>query len=231
MNFFLMLILLNTITYECTGCHPFASLVEKGEMGSQKSVMEKKGEGVKVLSSFEVKGTGFVLKWLGIEWVKRGKHSQMDMERCEMCHEEHGITLYPDEGGDCKGCHDWLREIPEGGELIISGGHKKVFHEGFVGPRPGIKVRAINPGCRGCHNLMEGKHGAITQCTDCHNFSILGIHDSHTELIEETAKFNDVKPQEACGFCHFQGDERYRAGCYNCHLSGHNPTLYYWKTQ
>jgi hypothetical protein len=116
-------------------------------------------------------------------------------------------------------------------KLILSGAHSGIFKKGFVGEKKGIKVQLLNPGCTGCHNLREGRHGAITQCTECHDFSSFGIHDSHTETIKGTAELNGIESEKVCGFCHPVGNNLYKAGCYNCHLSGHNPELYYWRTK
>jgi len=243
MTFFICLFLIAFDIENCKGCHSPQSLHQKGEEGSQKSVMERRGEGVKVIAFFDVKGMGFVLKWLGVEWVKRGRHSETDIKRCELCHEGHEIIKYPEDGKSCNGCHYWLGEVEEKGiggsfsgsirpeNLILSGAHHSIFSKGFAGKRAGMKVQLINSGCTGCHNLREGRHGAITQCTDCHDFSSRGIHDSHMKNIKETAELNGMDPEKTCGFCHPKGDDLYKAGCYNCHLSGHNPEIYYWKTK
>lgn len=70
----------------CKSCHSPEYLLNKGKIGSPKIIMEEYGEGVKVIFAFEVKGVGFSIKYMEIEWVKRGRHSMGDMANCVVCH-------------------------------------------------------------------------------------------------------------------------------------------------
>ena len=112
--------------------------------------------------------------------------------------------------------------------------HAQIFREGYQrleGNYDRIKVSQLSPGCRGCHNHFFPDHGSLSVCTDCHNFGTPdkgAEHLSHLAYI--SARQNELNPAaaggEACVYCHgFSpgADTFYRAACYNCHLSGHQP--------
>lgn len=228
---------------ECLSCHTSESLLQKGNSLSQMKNMRDNGEGVKTIFSLEVRGM-LSLRWRGVKWKKRGRHIENDMKNCSLCHRYHGEAIYPIDEDPCSGCHSWLSSIDEKGfggsgysgsirpeDLLKSGPHSRIFKRGFSSsPSDGIRIQILNPGCRGCHNLLNSAHGAITECTDCHIFSGK-MHERHNRRIEETQDKNDPGNNVSCVYCHPGKGEVYRASCYNCHLSGHNPSLYYWKVK
>jgi predicted CxxxxCH...CXXCH cytochrome family protein len=160
-------------------------------------------------------------------------------------------------------CHGWIRDVsvrvagfagPSGPTAVYEGSlrpaallaetysaHARLWREGLRSVSPLIKVAAFKPGCGGCHAQAEESHGAIPSCLDCHSMGGAdgGVHRRHVDLV---GGFQDARdPQRpsgtgACDYCHAPDGgvtERSRAGCYNCHLSAHQPlnrerTAHFW---
>jgi len=171
-------------------------------------------------------------------------------------------------GADCaNACHTWL---PSDQQTLIYDVHKRqyrilnypgqpaamlkgiesahtnVWLNGYSWPgeiRSPIKLARIVPGCQGCHNMGSSEHGAITTCTDCHQFlnskSAVNLHRRHLEVLSEGIKkpFPSLKSRSdaRCGFCHDFKEApndckvNAAAACYNCHLSGHAPKILNFK--
>ncbi len=80
-------------------------------------------------------------------------------------------------------------------------------------------------------------HGYVTKCTDCHRVaSPLGgpddLHSTHGTLVGGERPLADPGGPTGCNnYCHDKGPypEFQSGGCYNCHLSGHDPTPHYWE--
>jgi len=112
--------------------------------------------------------------------------------------------------------------------------HAQIFREGYQRPEGNsdrIKVSQLSAGCRGCHNHFFPDHGSISACTDCHSFDTPDQGAGHLKhLAYISARQTELNPAaaggEACVYCHGLSpgaDTFYRAACYNCHLSGHQP--------
>ncbi|MBI2061282.1 MAG: hypothetical protein HYT87_16205 [Nitrospirae bacterium] len=116
--------------------------------------------------------------------------------------------------------------------------HTDVFEKGYPADKPrksGAKVQFIAPGCVGCHSFQDPRHGTIATCTDCHSFATKtpeaasgqGLHELHLMFIQ--SKRSSAMPSN-CSVCHgYENDQTLsNAMCYNCHVSGHNPTTAFW---
>ena len=160
-----------------------------------------------------------------------------------------GALFEPGTGCASSECHPWLGDVEitgfgNGGFTgsqdpfsLLTGAsnkHRQIFEEGFhvEGRDTSLRIASIRAGCGACHNNFHGDHGGLPDCTDCHVFqydSNGGLHAQHTESIAATIdeRHPDGPGQSSCLFCHgFAADshEFYRAACYNCHLSGHQPS-------
>lgn len=157
-----------------------------------------------------------------------------------------------EKGSGCAGsCHSWLSDPAESRgfldatgnrptwtgslrpeDLLAAGdnGHSRLWREGARPDPTAFRISAFNAGCGGCHNPREESHGAMLGCLDCHRLSG-EPHERHIQVIASTMATLDVEAvQEGlspCSYCHVEDDpgmERAGAACYNCHLSGHQPT-------
>lgn len=164
-------------------------------------------------------------------------------------------------GKDCaEACHGWLPEtfsspgfLPATGYAPVvmgtlrpgallaasDGAHGRIFREGYTRPAGvALKLQRLKPGCAGCHNVRNERHGTVTECAECHRFDgVTGaLHQTHLEAID--ARRDALDPGHshlpACRYCHGfvdegegggegDGEDLHQAACYNCHLSGHQP--------
>lgn len=242
-------------SFDCQTCHDTSELtvILSNEDKGVHEWMQLKGEGLTISAPFTPSPNDYYL----LNFPKRGRHSNIDLLDCTLCHlplngvEDHAKILYPDEGCTSdKGCHIWLKNNvtsvgftnAEGNTAIYQGSmraydlltqgdnaHSLIFTQGYrqessVGD---IAVRGINPGCKGCHNIIRSGHGEVPLCLDCHNFKERS-HNIHISAINITVEFNDPKHADvdSCAYCHGftpTDDNLYKPACYNCHLSGHQP--------
>lgn len=119
---------------------------------------------------------------------------------------------------------------------IEDGPHARLWRQGFVAEAQDDEwvFQLIGPGCGGCHNARVPRHGTVPQCSDCHAFGAIGdrLHQVHLQAIGAGQAQLDpaADDRDSCAYCHNRNapgaedpDEVYRAACYNCHLSGHQP--------
>ena len=146
----------------------------------------------------------------------------------------HQATRFPDADGTSS-----TIDVPGRPDELLSAAdndHAKVWRIGYQGEGSGSEqtVKVLAPGCAGCHNFRAERHGEIPSCTQCHAFEGEhgGLHVDHLTWIDELRAENDPSnpDRNQCLYCHNFNDPEtddpdpvYRAGCYNCHLSGHQP--------
>jgi hypothetical protein len=115
--------------------------------------------------------------------------------------------------------------------------HTKLWREGARVDGERFRITGFNPGCGGCHNPQAEAHGTLTTCTGCHRFGDQNddLHQDHVALIAYEMDEKDVdaaaEDLAICAYCHAEPDsplERHKASCYNCHLSGHRPSVVFW---
>lgn len=229
----------------CTACHDLELLQEPEPYDSVQAWLAVEGDGLLRKSVFPVFPD---IRW-GTRIPPRGYHS--DTRDCVTCHPEgsaeapiHGERRYPAEtvevlfsrGESCAGtdCHQWLTDSPTD---LLNGApnkHTGIFHAGFHVSEGGdhdLAIIALRPGCGSCHNIHSGDHGGLPDCNDCHLFREgvdTGLHTRHVDLIAEQTQETRTNSDDftPCSYCHgFAADaaETFRASCYNCHLSGHQP--------
>ena len=221
-------------TSECFYCHSESQLEETlpSALSSPAEHMSVYGSGVRVSPSYDPTEK---YSW-GFEWIKRGYHDEEALKSCSPCHNtldetKHGGFFYPVYSHDemyvaenCAGsCHRWLYLTPwEPQILLMEDGnpHGVLYRRGYKGESRRIKLSEIKPGCGGCHSVLYNRHGSVPECLTCHNFYYEGgesdPHSAHLARLGNN--------ESSCGWCHGgYGDPRYRAACYNCHESGHNP--------
>ena len=141
--------------------------------------------------------------------------------------------------------------VPGDPEALLKAGdnaHSALWRDGYQPevPPAGIHAVILAPGCAGCHNLGYDSHGKIATCTECHDFDgqTGALHEGHVTAIGAGQGANDPENPDrtTCVYCHNfsdpedEPDEVYRAACYNCHLSGHQPLdaggqAHFWPTQ
>ena len=147
-------------------------------------------------------------------------------------------------------CHDWLStSITEAGfedsdgntplyegsgrpvDLLngVTGSHQNLWKNGLRTDSETLRISGFNPGCGGCHHTQAEDHSEVSNCLTCHKFGDLdsAIHLSHTVAISENIdRIDPNRPDMTeCAYCHYEegAPSRGKAGCYNCHLSGHQP--------
>jgi hypothetical protein len=214
----------------CDQCHDLAGLsVSPGGEGlSTRDWLASAGLGLlRDDPAIPVAGTRYAL-----DWARRGHHPSEPGD-CGGCHPVdgdgvgHGLSVYPDPGTaftagqDCAtGCHGWVAQSPASLLEAADNAHSRLWREGARFPPGQGRVSALRPGCGGCHNLQAEAHGTITTCLQCHAFGGMGgdLHAGHLAALQADA--------EPCAWCHVEdglSPERWRAACYNCHPSGHQP--------
>ncbi len=220
-------------TSACFYCHSSADLTETFPTASSspQEHMLFYGSGVESGPSYDPTATASFT----IEWIKRGYHDEESLRDCSPCHNtlednEHGGFFYPaysreqfySPAGCANACHKWLYCTSWDPAVLLSESgnpHGDLFRRGYEGNTRSIMLAEIKPGCGGCHSVAEVRHGAIPGCLDCHDFYTGSNTDEHSLHLERLA--DDNSP---CTWCHGgYGGTKYKAACYNCHESGHNP--------
>lgn len=191
-------------------------------------------------------------------WAPRQKHSPTDTN-CTNCHGIHDASVrkFP-AGTDTKSsncapaCHSRLdTNVVSAGFTNASGNPEQTTYRGTIDPRTLISgsstkhktvVLAQNGCASKCHN---GPHGTVTMCVSCHSYKYSdssNLHSTHIPFVSAEQQQTDPENFEAgssssaCKYCHKGGDKGvpagntvYKPGCWNCHLSGHNPITPYWE--
>ncbi len=173
-------------------------------------------------------------------WVPRGNHEEYT--DCTECHQSAEETTYSTSAQalmnvsntDCAGsCHTWINPTSTGLPIDL-------FTSATEWTNHTVKIfnRSTNGGCAGyCHQtdmqnpVYDGTgHGAINSCltTYCHGIGFQNkIHDDHVKHVEDFTIMTGV----GCGdVCHEEvdpdeDDPIYNGGCYDCHKSGHDPSI------
>jgi len=154
------------------------------------------------------------------------------------CHvwlgEEQLARRFPDADGQLR----LVAVAAKPGDLLTGSenAHSALWRDGYVPNRsdPAVRSGIVAPGCAGCHNFRLEGHGLVATCTDCHAFGASSgqLHNAHLAAIEAGRAANDPAhtDRDPCLYCHDFNDpdvglpdRTYRAACYNCHLSGHQP--------
>lgn len=154
-------------------------------------------------------------------------------------------------------CHQAVNgSVVQRGFTNASGDPEKTTYRGTI--RPGELLgngttahstqNYATKGCAGqCH---QGPHGAITVCVQCHSYAWTeadtndpknqNLHGTHASFVgaeqsqADPGDFEAGNNNGACIYCHSgkttgPGKNVYRASCWNCHLSAHNPITPYWE--
>ncbi len=239
-------------------CHDYSNITQplSNESAGPREWMDISSNGLIRTSSLISSGP---LDNLSMQWQKRGRHPQDlqacgGCHKLTNGTQGHSLAFYPPEalsklyegGVNCAGqCHTWLSTNITTGtytgsirpETLLQSGdlHSQIYYHGYNGNPSDdtLNVYHLPSGCGACHNYETTRHGFVPTCLNCHNFVNVSALDGSTTFTSLHTMHSNLMPG-SCNYCHVSVNgsspsEQAKAVCYNCHLSGHAPSILIYK--